>query len=102
MLGTRLLFASEIKSILGHPGIDRKVNEDAFIITFLFFCVHLRERFSKGSTNWNGHYLVIQDVDNIMNVTLLNMFKRRNEEEMARTDEDVCQEILELFRDGTS
>jgi asparagine synthase (glutamine-hydrolysing) len=100
--GSKVIFASEIKSILKYPGMTRKVNEESFYHYLSFFCVPppstLFEDILKVEA---GHYIVVSGLRKIKDISYWDMFQRRNEESLKRSEEDICQELLSLFEDAT-
>nr|MBC8360804.1 asparagine synthase (glutamine-hydrolyzing) [Candidatus Desulfatibia profunda] len=101
-LGPKLVFASEIKAILQYPGIPRKVNLEAFGHYLSFHCVPPPATLFEGiSKVESGHYMVIHEPSQIKTVEYWDMFAKRNNESLARSEEDITEEIVNLFQDAT-
>jgi asparagine synthase (glutamine-hydrolysing) len=101
-VGQNLIFASEIKAILEYPGMPRQVNEEAFYHYLSFHCVPAPATMFAGIFKVEaGHYLIIRDPAGITNIAYWNMFRNRDERSLARSAEEISQEINELFYDAT-
>jgi asparagine synthase (glutamine-hydrolysing) len=102
IVGTKLLFASEIKAILEHPEVNRGTNQEALYHYLSFHCVPAPMTLFTGILKLEaGHYLISKNAGDIRIVPYWNMFRLRNDQSLNRPEKEVCEEILYLFRDAT-
>ncbi len=95
--GTTLAFASEIKSLLESPAIQRTAN-DAMVYDYLFFCIldHTEQTFFKEINQLRpGHFLQVDT----SGLKVQQYYSLPYSPELGRFEETHCRRYAERFRE---